>query len=86
MNPFNLPGPGDAATWPPEALASLAPLDEATPDDDTPSTADRREACAVIRDWLTEAELALMRGDLKRHFECLQEGLDVLTSLRGLEQ
>lgn len=55
-------------------------------DDDTPSTADRREACAVIRDWLTEAESALMRGDLKRHFECLQEGLDVLTSLRGLEQ
>ena len=55
-------------------------------DDDTPSTADRREACAVIRDWLTEAESALVRGDLKKHFECLQEGLDVLTSLRGLEQ
>ena len=55
-------------------------------DDDTPSTADRRESCAVIRDWLTEAESALVRGDLKRHFECLQEGLYVLTSLRGLEQ
>lgn len=55
-------------------------------DDDTPSIGDRREACAVIRDWLTEAESALMRGDLKKHFECLQEGLDVLTSLRGLEQ
>ena len=55
-------------------------------EDDAPSTADRREACAVIRDWLTEAESALMRGDLKRHFECLQEGLDVLTRLRGLEQ
>ena len=46
----------------------------------------RREAFAVIRDWLTEAESALVRGDLKKHFECLQEGLDVLTSLRGLEQ
>jgi hypothetical protein len=51
-----------------------------------PARHDRREACAVIRDWLTEAESALVRGDLKRHFECLQEGLDVLTSLRGLEQ
>ena len=86
MNPFNLPGPGDAETWPPEAFASLALLDCAATDDDTPSTADRREACAVIRDWLTEAESALMRGDLKRHFECLQEGLDVLSGLRGLEQ
>lgn len=86
MNDRNLPGPGDAETWPPEAFASLARLDCAASDDDTPSVSDRREACAVIRDWITEAESALVRGDLKKHFECLQEALDVLTSLRGLEQ
>ncbi len=89
MNARNLPGPGDAETFSPAAVANLALLDEMDEqpsDDDTPSTADRRKSCAVIRDWLTETESALMRGDLKRHFECLQEGLDVLTSLRGLEQ
>lgn len=91
MNARNLPGFGDAETFGPAAVASLQLIDEMyrddqPSDDDTPSIGDRREACAVIRDWLTEAESALMRGDLKRHFECLQEGLDVLSRLRGLEQ
>ena len=43
MNPFNLPGPGDAATFSRAALSSLALLEEMS-QDDQPSDNDIAEA------------------------------------------
>ena len=87
MGCYDLPGFGDAATFTPAARASLALLDEMAGPvvDDEPTVENRLESVREARGWIELAHTHLSQGNLKRHFECLQDALDILQSLRALE-
>jgi len=80
MNPFNLPGPGDAATFSPAALSSLALLDEMS-QDDQPSDNDIAEAVQEAKDWMDTYFAAMNAGNMARARQARARALEIMQSL-----
>jgi len=78
MNPFNLPGPGDAATFSSAALSSLALLDEM---DDQPSDNDIAEAVQEAKDWMDTYFAAMNAGNMPRARQARARALEIMQSL-----
>lgn len=67
-------GPGDAATYPPSARASLAMLDEMA---EEATTSDKEECRAELKDWIDTFVSASRSGDKRR----MQMARDLAVSL-----
>ncbi len=80
MNPFNLPGPGDAATLSPAALSSLALLEEMSKDDQ-PSDNDIAEAVQEAKDWMDTYFTAMTAGNMPRARQARARALEIMQSL-----
>ena len=80
MNPFNLPGPGDAATFSPAALSSLALLEEMSKDDQ-PSDNDIAEAVQEAKDWMDTYFAAMTAGNMPRARQARARALEIMQSL-----
>jgi len=80
MNPFNLPGPGDATTFSPAALSSLALLDEMS-QDDQPSDNDIAEAVQEAKDWMDTYFAAMNAGNMARARQARARALEIMQSL-----
>ncbi len=78
MNPFNLPGPGDAATFSSAALSSLALLDEM---DEQPSDNDIAEAVQEAKDWMDTYFTAMTAGNMPRARQARARALEIMQSL-----
>jgi len=63
MNARNLPGPGDAETFSPAAVANLALLDEM---DEQPSDNDIAEAVQEAKDWMDTYFTAMTARNMPR--------------------
>ena len=81
MNAYNIPGPGDAATWGNSAGAIGSPLRDEDPDD-TLSIEDEIEACREAREWVESAEVALKLGDVTTFLHRIGTAMDILRSLK----
>lgn len=81
MGAYDLPGPGDAATWGHAARAVGSPLHE--DDEDTASINSQLEACCEAREWVESAEVALKLGDKRTYLSRMRTALDILRSLEG---
>jgi len=80
MNPFNLPGPGDATTFSPAALSSLALLEEMS-QDDQPSDNDIAEAVQEAKDWMDTYFAAMNAGNMARARQARARALEIMQSL-----
>lgn len=80
MNPFNLPGPGDAATFSPAALSSLALLEEMS-QDDRPSDDEIAEAVQEAKDWMDTYFAAMKAGNMPRARQARTKALEIMQSL-----
>ena len=80
MNPFNLPGPGDAATFSPAALSSLALLEEMSQDDQL-SDNDIAEAVQEAKDWMDTYFAAMNAGNMARARQARARALEIMQSL-----
>ena len=80
MNPFNLPGPGDAETFSSAALSSLALLDEMS-QDDQPSDNDIAEAVQEAKDWMDTYFAAMNAGNMARARQARARALEIMQSL-----
>lgn len=80
MNPFNLPGPGDAATFSSSALSSLALLEEMS-QDDQPSDNDIAEAVQEAKDWMDTYFTAMTAGNMPRARQARARALEIMQSL-----
>jgi len=80
MNARNLPGPGDAATFSPAAVASLALLDEMSRDDQ-PSDNDIAEAVQEAKDWMDTYFTAMNAGNMPRARQARARALEIMQSL-----
>ena len=80
MNPFNLPGPGDATTFSSAALSSLALLDEMS-QDDQPSDNDIAEAVQEAKDWMDTYFTAMTAGNMPRARQARARALEIMQSL-----
>ena len=78
MNARNLPGPGDAETFSPAAVASLALLDEM---DDQPSDNDIAEAVQEAKDWMDTYFAAMNAGNMPRARQARARALEIMQSL-----
>ena len=78
MNARNLPGPGDAETFSPAAVASLALLDEM---DDQPSDNDIAEAVQEAKDWMDTYFTAMTAGNMPRARQARARALEIMQSL-----
>ncbi len=83
MNPFNLPGPGDAATFSSAALSSLALLDEMS-QDDQPSDNDIAEAVQEAKDWMDTYFAAMSAGNMPRARQARDMAVSIMASLDGI--
>lgn len=80
MNPFNLPGPGDATTFSSAALSSLALLDEMS-QDDQPGDNDIAEAVQEAKDWMDTYFAAMNAGNMARARQARARALEIMQSL-----
>ena len=80
MNPFNLPGPGDAATFSPAALSSLALLEEMSQDDQL-SDNDIAEAVQEAKDWMDTYFTAMTAGNMARARQARARALEIMQPL-----
>ena len=80
MNPFNLPGPGDAETFSPAAVARLQLLDEMYRDDQ-PSDNDIAEAVQEAKDWMDTYFAAMNAGNMPRARQARARALEIMQSL-----
>ena len=80
MNARNLPGPGDAATFSPAAVASLQLLDEMYRDDQ-PSDNDIAEAVQEAKDWMDTYFAAMNAGNVARARQARARALEIMQSL-----
>ena len=78
MNARNLPGPGDAETFSPAAVANLALLDEM---DDQPSDNDIAEAVQEAKDWMDTYFAAMNAGNMPRARQARARALEIMQSL-----
>ena len=84
MNPFNLPGPGDAETFSSAALSSLALLDEMS-QDDQPSDNDIAEAVQEAKDWMDTYFTAMTAGNMARARQARARALEIMQSLEAIQ-
>ncbi len=82
MNPFNLPGPGDAATFSSAALSSLALLDEM---DEQPSDNDIAEAVQEAKDWMDTYFTAMTARNMPRARQARARALEIMQSLEVVQ-
>ena len=80
MNARDLPGPGDAETFSPAAVASLALLDEMS-QDDQPSDNDIAEAVQEAKDWMDTYFAAMNAGNMPRARQARARALEIMQSL-----
>lgn len=80
MNARNLPGPGDAETFSPAAVASLQLLDEMYRDDQ-PSDNDIAEAVQEAKDWMDTYFAAMNAGNMPRARQARVRALEIMQSL-----
>lgn len=78
MNARNLPGFGDAETFSPAAVASLALLDEM---DEQPSDNDIAEAVQEAKDWMDTYFAAMNVGNMPRARQARARALEIMQSL-----
>ena len=78
MNARNLPGPGDAETFSPAAVASLALVDEM---DEQPSDNDIAEAVQEAKDWMDTYFSAMGAGNMPRARQARARALEIMQSL-----
>ena len=78
MNARNLPGPGDAETFSPAAVANLALLDEM---DEQPSDNDIAEAVQEAKDWMDTYFAAMRAGNIPRARQARARALEIMQSL-----
>jgi len=78
MNARNLPGPGDAETFSPAAVANLALLDEM---DEQPSDNDIAEAVQEAKDWMDTYFTAMTAGNMARARQARARALEIMQSL-----
>jgi len=84
MNPFNLPGPGDAATFSAAALSSLALLEEMS-QDEQPSDNDIAEAVQEAKDWMDTYFAAMNAGNMPRARQARARALEIMQSLEVVQ-
>ena len=84
MNPFNLPGPGDAETFSPAAVARLQLLDEMYRDDQ-PSDNDIDEAVQEAKDWMDTYFAAMRAGNIPRARQAHARALEIMQSLEVVQ-
>jgi len=84
MNPFNLPGPGDAATFSAAALSSLALLEEMS-QDERPSDNDIAEAVQEAKDWMDTYFSAMGAGNMPRARQARARALEIMQSLEAIQ-
>ena len=84
MNPFNLPGPGDAATFSHAALSSLALLEEMS-QDEQPSDNDIAEAVQEAKDWMDTYFAAMNAGNMPRARQARARALEIMQSLEAIQ-
>ena len=80
MTARDLPGPGDAATFSPAALSSLALLEEMS-QDDQPSDNDIAEAVQEAKDWMDTYYTAMNAGNMPRARQARARALEIMQSL-----
>ena len=78
MTARNLPGPGDAETFSPAAVANLALLDEM---DEQPSDNDIAEAVQEAKDWMDTYFTAMTAGNMPRARQARARALEIMQSL-----
>jgi len=78
MTARDLPGPGDAETFSPAAVANLALLDEM---DDQPSDNDIAEAVQEAKDWMDTYFSAMNAGNMPRARQAHARALEIMQSL-----
>ena len=84
MNARDLPGPGDAATFSPAALSSLALLEEMS-QDDQPSDNDIAEAVQEAKDWMDTYFTAMTAGNMPRARQARARALEIMQSLEAVK-
>ena len=84
MNPFNLPGPGDAETFSSAALSSLALLEEMS-QDDQPSDNDIAEAVQEAKDWMDTYLASMNAGNMARARQARARALEIMQSLEAIQ-
>lgn len=80
MTARDLPGPGDAATFSPATLSSLALLDEMS-QDDQPSDNDIADAVQEAKDWMDTYFTAMTAGNMPRARQARARALEIMQSL-----
>ena len=80
MTARDLPGPGDAATFSPAALSSLALLEEMS-QDDQPSDNDIAEVVQEAKDWMDTYFTAMNAGNMPRARQARARALEIMQSL-----
>ena len=80
MTARDLPDPGDAATFSPAALSSLALLEEMS-QDDQPSDNDIAEAVQEAKDWMDTYFAAMNAGNMPRARQARARALEIMQSL-----
>lgn len=84
MNPAALPGPGDAATLSPAALASLRMLDKMNADEQ-PTANDITEAVKEAKDWMDTYFAAMSAGNMPRARQARAKALEIMQSLEVVQ-
>lgn len=79
MNARNLPGPGDAETFSPAVLASLAQLEDFR--EDEPSDDEIAEAVQEAKDWMDTYFAAITTGNMPRARQARAKALEIMQSL-----
>lgn len=82
MNARNLPGPGDAETFSPAAVANLALLDEM---DEQPSDNDIAEAVQEAKDWMDTYFTAMTARNMPRARQARARALEIMQSLEVVQ-
>lgn len=81
MNMRDLPGYGDAATFPPSVRASLALLEQMHDEDDHATSNDIAEAVQEAKDWMDTHFAAVSAGNLSRARQARAMALEIMQSL-----
>ena len=84
MTARDLPGPGDAATFSPAALSSLALLEEMS-QDDQPSDNDIAEAVQEAKDWMDTYFAAMNAGNMPRARQARARALEIMQSIEVVQ-
>ncbi len=85
MGSRDLPGYGDAATFPPSVRASLALLEQMHDEDDQATSNDIAEAVQEAKDWMDTYFAAVSSGNLPRARQARAKALEIMQSLEAVK-